>query len=88
VSGDAAAAGFIRWVGQRFNLFYQVPSQAQTRIVQNHALSDEEIQALVQQRTQAKKDRDFALADSIRAQLSENSVEIEDSREGTRWTRV
>ncbi len=50
-------------------------------------LADEEIGAMISQREQAKKDRDYALADSIRQQLADQGVVLEDTREGTRWTR-
>lgn len=45
------------------------------------------IQALVDARTQAKKDRDFARADEIRAQLDAEGVVLEDTPQGVRWTR-
>jgi len=51
------------------------------------ALSDEEIERLVQERTQAKKQRNFARADQIRKELLEKGVVIEDSKDGVRWKR-
>jgi len=51
------------------------------------ALSDAEIEALVAERTQAKKMRNFARADAIRAELAEKGVVIEDSKDGVRWKR-
>ncbi len=51
-------------------------------------LSAEEIESLIAERVQAKKDRDFARADGIRAQLLEGGVVLEDSREGTTWRRA
>lgn len=52
------------------------------------AISAEEIEALIAERAQAKKDRDFARADQIRAELEERGVVLEDSREGTTWRRA
>ena len=49
--------------------------------------SDEEIQALVDERTQAKKTRNFARADAIRAELLAKGVVIEDAKDGARWKR-
>jgi cysteinyl-tRNA synthetase len=51
------------------------------------ALSDEAIDALVAERTLAKKQRNFARADQIRNQLAENGVVLEDSKDGVRWKR-
>jgi cysteinyl-tRNA synthetase len=50
-------------------------------------LTDEAIDALVAERTQAKKQRNFACADAIRNELAEKGVVIEDSKDGVRWKR-
>ena len=50
-------------------------------------LSDEAIDALVAERTQAKKTRNFARADAIRAELLAKGGVIEDSKDGVRWKR-
>ncbi len=56
------------------------------------AASDEEISALdvdnlVAERQQAKKDKNWARADQIRDQLVEQGIILEDSPEGTKWRR-
>ncbi len=51
------------------------------------AVGDSEIDALVAERTAAKKSRDFKRADEIRAQLAEQNVILEDTKEGVRWKR-
>jgi cysteinyl-tRNA synthetase len=51
------------------------------------ALTDEAIEALVAERTAAKKARSFARADQIRNELAEKGVVIEDSKDGVRWKR-
>jgi cysteinyl-tRNA synthetase len=50
-------------------------------------LTDEAIDALVAERTQAKKQRNFARADQIRNELAEKGVVLEDSKDGVRWKR-
>lgn len=55
--------------------------------VQEGTLTDEEVEALVRERTEAKKARDFARADRIRAELLERGVVVEDTRDGVRWKR-
>ena len=50
-------------------------------------LTDEAIDALAAERVAAKKARDFARADAIRAELLEQGIILEDTKEGTRWKR-
>lgn len=87
-NGDSAAAGFIQHVGRVFNLFAQSPAEFSAKVRGQATLSDAEIDALVAERTAAKQSKDFARADEIRQGLAEQGVEIEDSREGTRWNRI
>jgi cysteinyl-tRNA synthetase len=50
-------------------------------------LSDEEIERLVAEHSQARKARDFARSDAIRAQLAENGIILENTKDGVRWKR-
>ena len=45
------------------------------------------IQGMIEKRVQAKKDKDFALADKIRNDLDAQGIELQDSREGTTWVK-
>ena len=54
----------------------------------SEGLSDEEIEALVQQRIDAKKNKDWATADKIRDELKEQGIVVEDSAEGSTWRRT
>jgi cysteinyl-tRNA synthetase len=56
-------------------------------LLARQSLADEAIDALVAERTLAKKHRNFARADQIRNELAEKGVIIEDSKEGVRWKR-
>ncbi|WP_124067582.1 cysteine--tRNA ligase [Clostridium sp. E02] len=49
---------------------------------------DNEIEAMIEARQQARRDKDFALADEIRGKLLERSIVLEDTREGVKWKRV
>ena len=51
------------------------------------SLTDEAINALLAERDQAKRRRDFARADQIRKELTEKGILIEDSKDGVRWKR-
>ena len=51
------------------------------------ASEDAGIDALVAERVQAKKAKDFARADAIREELRQRGIVIEDTREGSVWRR-
>lgn len=48
----------------------------------------EEIEAMIAARQQARKDKDFALADEIRGKLLDQGIVLEDTREGVKWKRI
>jgi cysteinyl-tRNA synthetase len=56
-------------------------------LLARQSLTDEAIDALVAERTLAKKQRNFARADQIRNELAGKGVVIEDSKAGVRWKR-
>jgi len=56
-------------------------------LLARQGLTDEAIEGLVAERTQAKKQRNFARADQIRKELAEKGILIEDSKDGVRWKR-
>ena len=62
-------------------------AEADPSLVATLALSDGDIDALVAERTQAKKTRNFARADAIRNDLLAKGILIEDSKDGVRWKR-
>jgi len=49
---------------------------------------DSEIEELIEQRQAARKEKNFALADEIRAKLLDMGIELKDTREGVKWKRV
>jgi cysteinyl-tRNA synthetase len=68
---------------QRFDDIVDVLRPTQTQ----SALSDEQVEARIQERTQAKKARNFPLSDQIRAELLEAGIILEDTKDGVRWKR-
>jgi cysteinyl-tRNA synthetase len=79
-SQDARAA--LALIGE-FDAIFDVlrPSATHTDI------ADDEIERLIAERTAAKRSRNFARSDEIRAELLERGVVLEDTRAGTRWKR-
>jgi cysteinyl-tRNA synthetase len=61
--------------------------EAAPELLTTLSLSDADIDALVAERTQAKKTRNFARADAIRNDLLAKGILIEDSKDGVRWKR-
>jgi len=54
---------------------------------QESGLTDDEIQSLLAQREQARKDKDFTESDRIRDLLAGEGITLEDATEGTIWQR-
>ena len=48
----------------------------------------EDVEALIAERQQARKEKNFARADEIRKELLEQGIMLEDTREGVKWKRA
>ena len=48
---------------------------------------DSEVEALVEERQEARRDRNFARSDEIRDELAEKGIILEDTKDGVRWKR-
>jgi cysteinyl-tRNA synthetase len=81
--GDAEATRrALEWAKQEGRM-----SEVAPQLLARQGLTDEAIEALVSERSLAKKQRNFARADEIRKELAEKGVVIEDSKDGVRWKR-
>ena len=49
---------------------------------------EEKVTALIQKRTEAKKNKDFAEADRIRDELLEMGIALKDTRNGVEWQKI
>ncbi|MFP4375109.1 MAG: cysteine--tRNA ligase, partial [Spirochaetaceae bacterium] len=52
------------------------------------SLLEEDIRTLVEERTEARKNKNFARADEIRDMLAERGIILEDTPDGTRWKKL
>ena len=84
----AALAATLRHLGGVLGLLQDNPQAFLKGGAVGAGPSDADIDALVQARIDARKARDFARADAIRAELLDKGVVIEDTAKGTRWKRV
>ena len=71
--------------GLALGLLQQAPADWFGRGASND--DDARIQTLIDERAQAKKNRDFARSDAIRDQLAGEGVILEDTAQGVRWKR-
>ncbi|KPL58166.1 cysteine--tRNA ligase [Rossellomorea vietnamensis] len=55
--------------------------------LQEAGILDEEVEEMIEKRIQARKDRNFQLADEIRDTLKDMDIILEDTPQGTRWKR-
>lgn len=57
-------------------------------IEKKEEILDSEIEQLIAERQTARKEKNFARADEIRAELLEKGIVLEDTREGVKWKRA
>jgi cysteinyl-tRNA synthetase len=78
----------LQQLAQRLGLLMTTPEAFfKQQPMAESGVSDEEIEALIVERTQARQDKNWARSDEIRDQLLEAGVELLDSAEGTTWRR-
>ncbi|TDQ34689.1 cysteine--tRNA ligase [Aureibacillus halotolerans] len=57
-------------------------------VLQETELLDDDIEALIQERQMARKQKDYKRSDDIRDQLKAQGIDLEDTPQGVRWKRV
>lgn len=86
---SSRAAGELLEMGHVLGFLEKDPDAYLTWVAGDQSgLSSEEIDALVEERSQAKLDKNYARADQIRTELADQGVRLDDSREGTTWRRI
>jgi len=58
------------------------------KVKKEKVLLDEEIEELIRERQEARKNKNYARADEIRNLLLQKGIVLEDTREGVRWKRI
>jgi cysteinyl-tRNA synthetase len=56
-------------------------------LIERQGLTDEAVNALIAERNQARKQRNFKRSDEIRDELAAKGIVIEDAKDGVRWKR-
>ncbi|MCI8659012.1 MAG: cysteine--tRNA ligase [Lachnospiraceae bacterium] len=84
VSGDSSLA-YIEFMKDLMERLCDVMGIITQR---NKEVLDEEIEAMIEARQQARKAKNFALADEIRSKLLDMGIILEDTREGVKWKRA
>ncbi len=57
-------------------------------LVSEEEVLDEDIERLIEERQQARKEKNFARADEIRDELLSKGIQLKDTREGVKWSRI
>ena len=79
----------LEWAEKNLNLFNELTGVLNIIKAEDTASNDnEQIEKLIKDRVEAKKNKDFALADAIRDELKSMGIEIEDTRQGTKWKKI
>ena len=74
-------------LAELLGLLGQDPEYFLKNSVLGAGITETEIESLIAERIQARKDKNFAKSDEIRDTLSEQGITLLDTREGTSWTR-
>ncbi|MDJ0881561.1 MAG: cysteine--tRNA ligase [Gammaproteobacteria bacterium] len=83
----ASLAALLKYLANLIGLLEAEPAEYLHSAVTESAISDQEIEEKIALRQQAKAEKNWAMADQIRDELTEVGIILEDSPQGTRWKR-
>ena len=79
----------LEWAEKNLSLFNELTGVLNIIKAEDTDSNDnEQIEKLIKDRVEAKKNKDFALADAIRDELKSMGIDIEDTRQGTKWKKI
>lgn len=84
---DQSSKEFVHLNLDIFNELTGVLNIANKSVEEDDSLS-QKVEDLIAKRAQAKKEKNFALADQIRDELAAMGIAIEDTRQGVKWKRI
>ena len=84
-AGSESSGGFARSLYDQLKKLCDVLG---LEIEVKEEILDQEIEALIQERQNARKAKDFKRADEIRDELAEKGILLKDTREGVKWQRI
>lgn len=76
------------YVKEILNVLMQMADICGLILEKKEEILDEDIERLIEERQQARKEKNFARADEIRNLLLEKKIILEDTREGVKWKRA
>ena len=82
-TGARALLGFLEEINQVLGIFYDLEEE-----VQAPAELPEELQALLQERQEARDQKDWVRSDQLRDQLVKAGIQIKDASDGTEWSWI
>ena len=84
---DQSSKEFVQLNLDIFNELTGVLNIANKSVEEDDSLS-QKVEDLIAKRAQAKKEKNFALADQIRDELTAMGIAIEDTRQGVKWKKI
>ncbi len=88
MNAAAGLGGLLKKLGAILGLIQDDPEAFLRGQGSAEGLNDDEVESLVQQRIEAKKNKDWATADKIRDELKEQGIIVEDNAQGSTWRRI
>ena len=79
------SAAFIKTIQEQLLMLSDICGLILTK---KEEILDEDIEALIQERQNARKEKNFKRADEIRDELQNRGILLEDTREGVKWKRM
>ena len=88
VSNSTVKEAGAAYAGEVLKIFETLCGVLGIETKRQEEILDKEIEALIEERNQARKEKNYARADEIRDQLLEQGIVLKDTREGVKWSRA